>query len=229
MEVRHMRDLAGMMMAALAMAMGATAGCAEGGAGNGTTGSGGAGAGSGTTGSGGAVTTASSSTSSSSSSGGKVDHPVINEISAKSDDWVEIANPGATAVDLGDHGLCDDVDPTMGAQCDLTTIVRFPKGTMLPAGGYVLVVGNQPADAGVGPQVMCLASGGPTTCFYATWKISSSNGETVHLLGPGDAPIDEVKYPADAVPSGQTWGRLPDGTGAFAPNQPTPGAGNAAP
>jgi hypothetical protein len=81
----------------------------------------------------------------------------------------------------------------------------------------------------VGPHVMCLASGGPTTCFYASWKVSASNGETVHLLDPKDAPVDEVLYPMDAVPSGQTWGRLPDATGSFAANEPTPGATNAAP
>lgn len=179
-----------------------------------------------TAGTGGATT---STTASSSSSGGKVDHPVINEISAKSEDWVELANPGTAAVDLGDYGLCDDVDPTQGAECDLATIARFPKGTMIPAGGYVLVVGDQDPAAGVGPQVMCLPSGGPTTCFYVSWKVSSSNGETVHLVAPNDDPVDEVKYPVDAVPSGQTWGRLPDGTGAFAANKPTPGAGNAAP
>ncbi|MFT3776513.1 MAG: hypothetical protein QM820_65060 [Minicystis sp.] len=44
-----------------------------------------------------------------------------------------------------------------------------------------------------------------------------------------DKAVDEVKYPADAVPGGQTWGRLPDGTGSFGPNKPTPGAANAGP
>lgn len=204
------------------------AGCAEGGAGNYPTGSGGGGGTTAAGGAGGSMTTTTSS-SSSSTSGGAVDHAVINEISAKGEDWVEIANPTAKALDLSGFGLCDDVDPTKGAECDMATIVRFPDGTTVPPGGYVLVVGNQDPAAGVGPHVMCLMSGGPTTCFYASWKVSSSNGETVHLLDAKDAPVDEVHYPMDPVSSGQTWGRLPDGAGSFAANKPTPGAPNAAP
>jgi hypothetical protein len=199
----------------------AIASCAEGGSGV-TTSAASASGGSGTTtATGGAATTSSSTTAPPS-------HAVINEISAKGGDWVEILNPGGAPLDLSGFGLCDDVDPAAGSECDKATAARFPKGTTLPPGGYLLVVGNQPAGDGVGPHVDCLADGGPTTCFYATWKVSSSSGETVHLVDADDAPIDEVHYPADAVPSGETWGRLPDGTGIFAANLPTPGAPNQA-
>jgi hypothetical protein len=154
---------------------------------------------------------------------------VINEIEGKGGNWVELVNPGSSSVDIGGYGLCDDVDPTMGHMCDTTNIVIFPTGTMVPPGGYVLVVGGEATDAGVGPHVACLADGGPTSCFYASWKISSTSGEMVHLVDPTMAVVDEELYPMNAVPSGQTWGRLPDKTGAFAANQPTPGAPNAAP
>ncbi len=153
---------------------------------------------------------------------------VINEIEGKGGNWVELKNTGTTSADIGGYGLCDDVDPTKGHTCDMTNIVIFPNGTTLPPGGYLLVVGNEPSDAGVGPQVSCLPDGGPTTCFYATWKISSSSGEMVHLLDGSLKVVDEELYPMNAVPSGQTWGRLPDGTGAFAANEPTPGATNEA-
>jgi len=216
-----------------ASAAASAAGCAEGGSGNATTTLGTSSGGGGATGTGASTTGPGASTTGPGATtgvgGSAPDHAVINEISAKGADWIEIKNPGAGALDLGGHGLCDDVDPEAGAMCDLATIVRFPAGLMLPPGGYLLVVGNEPADAGAGPMVACLPDGGPATCFYATWKISASNGETVHLVDSSNAPVDEVHYPADAVPKGQTWGRLPDGTGSFGPNQPTPGAANAAP
>lgn len=197
----------------------AASGCAEAGAGTGTTGTGGGGAQT--------TTTPGTGTSTGTSTGTTPGHPVINEIAAKGGDWVELANSGDTVLDLSEHGLCGDVDATTVA-CDFDSIARFPEGTTLPPGGYLLVLGDQDSAAGVGPHVECLPDGGPTTCFYSSWKVSSSNGETVHLVDAKDNPVDEVPYPKDAVPSGQTWGRVPDKTGSFAPNDPTPGAANVA-
>lgn len=208
----------------IAAAIGAVAAsCAEGGPGITTSSAGASGGGGSATG-----TTSDTTNPSGTTSSAAPGHAVINEISAKGGDWVELMNPSSSPVDLGGLGLCDDVDPGAGAMCDVATMARFPAGTTLPPGGYLLVVGDQPADAEVGPHVMCLPDGGPTTCFYASWKVSSSVGETVHLVDADNAPIDEVHYPADAAPNGQTWGRLPDGTGGFAVNLPTPGAANEA-
>jgi hypothetical protein len=224
---------AAMLGATVAMA---AVSCAEATSGTSSTGPGGGGSGStsagttspASTGSGttsatsGATTSASTGTS---MGGGTV---VINEISAKGEDWVELVNLSISPADISGYGLCDDVTaPT--SMCDVDTIVRFPPGTVVPPGGYVLVIGNQDADAGAGPHSMCLTSGGPATCFYASWKVSASNGENVHFVDPSNQPVNEVLYPANAVPSGQTWGRLPDKTGSFAANKPTPGAANEAP
>jgi hypothetical protein len=174
------------------------------------------------------TSTTSTSTSTSSGQGGGTSGTtvVVNEISAKGEDWVELYNPTSADVDISDFGLCDD--DAMGA-CDMASILRFPMGTKLPKGQFLLVVGNEPADAGTGPSTSCLAMGGPATCFHVGWKVSSSKGETVHLIDAKDALVDELKYPMDAAPAGQTWGRLPDGTGPGALNQPTPAAPNKAP
>ena len=202
-------------------------GCAEAGVGTTTSGTGtsGNGGASTTAGSTGASTTGGASGSSSAASGG-MGAVVINEISAKSEDWIELANAGTDNADLGGYGLCDS--DAVGA-CSLTDAVRFPAGTRLAPGEYLLIVGNKSADAGVGPFTDCLATGGPSTCFYASWKVSSSKGEKVHFIGPNDAVVTEVEYPINAVVDGQTWGRLPDLTGAFGANKPTPGAANLAP
>lgn len=214
-------------------AVSTTLGCAEGGAGNGASGTAGAGGASHSTSShgGAAGTTSTMGTSTATGTGGHEGGPgraVINEIAAKGADWIEIGNPGGESFDLGDYGLCGDVDPTQGHECDMDTMVRFPKGTSLPPGGYLLILGDQDPAMGPGPHVMCLPDGGPTTCFYASFKVSSGNGETVHLIDEKDDPVDEVLYPMDAVPDGQTWGRVPDLTGGFEANDPTPGAANVA-
>lgn len=149
---------------------------------------------------------------------------VINEISAAGDEWVELFNAGAAPIDLSDVQLADS-ESDGGAR--LSRAMRFPRGAMLSPGQYVLVLANQ-SDAGAGPQTTCL-DGGPTTCFHAGWSLSASRGETVWVLSPtGDAVAREL-YPMNATDAGSTWGRLPNGTGAFAVNRPTPGASNAAP
>ncbi len=149
---------------------------------------------------------------------------VINEISAAGDEWVELYNAGTAPFDLSFLRVADS-ESDGGPRA--SRAMRFPAGTMLSPGQYVLVLANQ-SDAGVGPQTRCL-DGGPSTCFHATWSISASRGETVWVLSStGDVTLQEL-YPMNAAADGQTWGRLPNGTGAFAVNRPTPGALNAAP
>ncbi len=147
---------------------------------------------------------------------------VINEISAVGEEWVELYNAGSSPVDLSNVQLADS-ESDGGPRA--SRAMRFPSGTMLSPGQYVLVLANQ-SDAGVGPQTRCL-DGGPTTCFHATWSLSASRGEVVWVLGStGDVTLQEL-YPMNATADGQTWGRLPNGTGSFAVNRATPGAANA--
>jgi hypothetical protein len=148
---------------------------------------------------------------------------VINEISASGDDWVEITNVGAAPFDLGGLAVAD---ADMGVP-KVAEAVRFPAGTTLGVGEFLLILGQQ-MTAPPGPQTTCLA-GGPDTCYYATWGISASNGERLYVLSADDQVLAIADYPPNAVPIGQTWGRLPDGSGDFAPNAPTPGAANQGP
>ncbi|MEZ4390357.1 MAG: lamin tail domain-containing protein [Polyangiales bacterium] len=159
---------------------------------------------------------------------GAVGSLVINEISAVGDEWVELYNAGASPVDLSRVQLADTDTSVDGGAPRTASAMRFPAGTMLAPGQYVLVVSGF-NDAGAGPQTRCLDGGGPSTCFHASWGLSASRGESVWVLSPtGEVTLRET-YPMNAAPSGQTWGRLPNGTGAFAPNRPTPGAANASP
>ncbi|XYH97858.1 lamin tail domain-containing protein [Sorangium sp. So ce1128] len=150
---------------------------------------------------------------------------VVNEISAKGSDWIELGNPGSAAADLGGFGLCDSDESGM---CNTADALRFPEGTQLAPGEYLLVLGDQAVEVGPGPHTTCLADG-PSSCFYATWKVSASRGETVFLISPNDQVLDQLEYPIEAAADGQTWGRLPDLTGQGGVTAPTPGAANAAP
>jgi hypothetical protein len=180
----------------------------------------------------------SSSSSSSGSSGnpgdagGHDDAPVstpngiiINEISGKGANWVELYNGATAPADLAGWSLADSEKD--GGAPKTSEAVVFPSGTTLAAGAYVLVA-QIPADAGADAAPTCRA-GGQALCFGATWGISNKTGETIYLLDKSGAVSTDGKYPGNTVGSGQTWGRLPNATGDFAINAPTPGAANHAP
>lgn len=173
-------------------------------------------------------TTSGVTTTASSSSSGQAWVPtkiVINEMHAVTEDWVEIVNVDTVVADLGGVGL---VDKDAAGAPNLDAALRFPEGTQLKPGEYVIVVVNM-KDAAAGPQTTCLMSGGPATCYQAKWGISSANGDRVYLLSPTDEVVDAATYPVNAVADGQSYCRLPDGSGGFQACAPTPGAVNAAP
>ncbi len=150
---------------------------------------------------------------------------VINEIRAVGEEWVELFNAGASPVDLSDVMVTDTETDDGGPR--VSRAMRFPRGTMLSPGQYVVIVSDQ-ADAGSGPQTRC-PDGGPTTCFHASWSLSASRGENVWVLSATGVVTARELYPMEAAPEGQAWGRVPDGTGSFAPVRPTPGAVNVRP
>jgi hypothetical protein len=206
-------------------------GCSDGGPGN--EGSGGhAGASSTSTGGGGqqgggGAGGGTSSASGGGGNGGAGSSPlVINEISATGTDWVELGNPTASDVDLEGLSLADSDskgDP------DISHATTFASGASIAAHTYALVVAGQDDDGDGKPQTKCLDQGGPATCFYATWKISSSDGDEVFLVDKDGKVLGSVPYPKNAVADGQTYGRLPDMTGPFTATAATPGAPNQVP
>ena len=100
---------------------------------------------------------------------------VIDEISGKGTDWVELFNTGSAAVDIGGWGVTEAKDDDAGVPGKPKTAVTFPAGTMLAAGAYALAVGA-PSDGGT--PLGCPAS----VCAQATWNISNSHGATIYLL-----------------------------------------------
>lgn len=139
---------------------------------------------------------------------------VFNEICSKNDaypapdggfyDFIELYNPSATDAPLGDWSLSD-------GKKNLREFV-FPAGTVVPAGGYLVVYAD-----GVGNE------DGARNGLYAAFKISN-DGEDLYFAAPDGTLVSSLRVPA--LRKNETYGRASDGGEAFATMTPTPGASN---
>ena len=153
-------------------------------------------------------------------------------VATGTEEWLELANKGATEIDLSDFGVADTDKATKLPK--ISGAMRFPAGTRLAAGAYLLVVTNKKKTDPVGPhpKESCVP-GAQSICFYATFGISAADGESLYVLTKDNAVIANAQYPAspadagaDAGASGKSVCRKPDKTGELASCDPTPGAAN---
>ncbi len=139
---------------------------------------------------------------------------VINEVVASNSttiadednsyqDWIELYNNSASAINLSGYGITDDS----------TNLFKwvFPNVTINP-GGYMLVWASDKNRTN------------PANPLHTNFKISSS-GETITLTNASSVIVDTA--PATAMQADESLGRLPNGTGGFVLIQtPTPNALN---
>ncbi len=140
----------------------------------------------------------------------------INEVSGAGAGFVEIYNAGLIVFDVGGWKVAAS-HTDGGAPNDRFTL---PQGTRIPPGGFLVVMGS--LEAGV----TCTVPQG-VPCFLGEFSISNANGETMYLLTPAGKVADSAQYPAGKIGKARSWGRLPDGTGAFENLTPTVGEKNA--
>ncbi|MFO0573371.1 MAG: lamin tail domain-containing protein [Polyangia bacterium] len=132
---------------------------------------------------------------------------VLNEVSphgtdALADpDWAEIKNTGSTPIDLSGYKLRDEKSTAI-----------LPPGTILGPGQYLIVYCDDVPD------------GGATDRLHVPFKLGGQ--DELHLLRPDGTPVDAVLWDAVSAPAGKSYGRLPDGTGAFIALNPTRGTRN---
>ena len=126
---------------------------------------------------------------------------VVNEVESNGGtpgDWVELLNKGPAAADIGGYVVRDNDD---------THTYVIPAGTTIAAGGYYLA------------DVDSVATAGGSAPF------GLGSADSARLLDPDGTLLDSYTWSAHAA---TTYGRCPDGTGAFATTaSSTRGAANA--
>ena len=126
-------------------------------------------------------------------------------------DWVELHNNGSSAVDVSNWALSDE-PVSMPAKW------RFPAGTSIPAGGYLIVMCDDREEAN--------PPAGPAQRLHANFTLSG-DGERVALFDNILAPVDEVPLPVPSQVFHSSWGRTPSDSAlwGYLPGA-TPGSAN---
>ena len=136
---------------------------------------------------------------------------VINELLASNgttnvdqdgeyDDWVEIYNKGNVAVDLAGYTITDD-------KTDFT-LFTFPAGTVIQPNEYIIVWADKEMEQ---------------DGYHGDLKLSAS-GESLYLTNAELSIIDSVSFGEQETDI--SYGRYPNGTGAFRVMTPTPSLEN---
>ncbi len=132
-------------------------------------------------------------------------------------DWVELYNPGDAPVDLSGYFLSSDPDePEM---------FRFPEGTRLEAGEYLIVFASGAEDSAT-PSASDLAEDAAE--LHAGFALSSDGDTVVLTESDGSTTVSEAQVPQ--IPRDMSYGRRGDGVegGDWAVYvDPTPGQSNA--
>ena len=123
--------------------------------------------------------------------------------STSEDEFVEIVNAGASAVDIGDYSITDASGNTF----------TFPVGTMIASNEALIVfnAGNPPATLN------------GATVFVGCPSLNNG-GDTITLFDPGFNQLDQVVWTSSGVSADQSYNRNPDLFGTFAPHSTVPGA-----
>jgi len=117
------------------------------------------------------------------------------------DDWIEIYNTASFDLDISAYYLSDSKTSPLKWQ--------FPSGTVIEAGGYLIVWADDDLLQ--------------TSGLHANFKLSA-NGETVFLSDKNGNLIDQVKYGNNI--SNISYARKTDGTGEFTWQNATPAYAN---
>ena len=139
---------------------------------------------------------------------------VLNEINSSPDDWVELMNTGTETLDISGVELRDNSDDHRW---------RFPDGSTIAA-GELLVVDAKSDGLVYDDQTKTFVEG----TFEAAIGIGS--GDSIRLYDKDSNLLDEYSWTEHASYDGDSakasYGRYPDGTGAFCLTKETKGAAN---
>jgi hypothetical protein len=121
------------------------------------------------------------------------------------DDWFELYNPSTNDANLNGYTLTDNLS--------VTNMFTVPPGTVVPAGGFLLVwADNDPGQNGLGSHL------------HVNFRLSR-NGDSIGLYTPSGSLVDSVVFgPQD---NNQSFGCWPDGAPVtYTMSPPTPETSN---
>ncbi len=131
----------------------------------------------------------------------------ITDVDGDYEDWIELYNPTASAVDISGYYLSDDSENPLQW--------RFPEGTVIPSGGFLLVWAS-------GKDIVALNGE-----IHTSFSISRS-GEPLIITAPdGHTLVDQL--PPISMLRNVSYGRYPDGSDTwefFDREEITPGSSN---
>lgn len=133
----------------------------------------------------------------------------LKEGSDSGREWIEIHNAGSGAIDLSKWKLVES-----GKNHKISKV----RGSF-DGGTYAIIADNPTKFAGDHPEY--------TGVLFDSAFSLSNDGETLSLVAPGEAQIDEVKYAEDdgGKGTGDSLQRIDLEARVFSPGAPTPGAG----
>jgi len=111
-------------------------------------------------------------------------HPAVDEPDFE---WIELHNQMAVNMDISNWSLAGGIQ------------FRFPEGTVLHGGGYLVVALN--------PAALAAATGATNVMGPFAGRLSNA-GEKLELRNNNQRLMDEVKYGSDG-----DWPVAPDGAG----------------
>ena len=148
---------------------------------------------------------------------------VVNEMQATGTEFVELLNTGSSPIDLSALRFTDDDNGMPNA----SHATALPAGVVLHTGDRFVVVTNvSGAASGLSMGTACMITG-VDRCMQASFGLSNTNGDAAYVFASDDSVVAEAHYPAMGAPSGSSYCRLPDGTGALTTCTPTPDVANA--
>ncbi|OAV42950.1 hypothetical protein A3850_017155 [Lewinella sp. 4G2] len=127
----------------------------------------------------------------------------ITDQDGETDDWIELFNNTSSDLDLSEVYLTDDGDDPLKWQ--------FPAGTIVTAGGYLIVWADKDDDQ---------------EGLHANFRLNR-DGETIAINNADGTTIDVFTY--ERQENNVSMSRVPNGTGDFVAQQTTFGVNNETP
>jgi hypothetical protein len=132
-------------------------------------------------------------------------------VAGDNEDYVEFYNAGPTDADLGGYFLSDNPDNT--------DMFEIPAGTIVPAGGYLLVICSNEGEV---PEL--LYTGG---YLNTNFKVTQTIGESIVFSDPAGNVLESYTFGVDWTPNqaDHSWTRVEGTNDWMLCTNPTPGGG----